>query len=136
MEKKLILSFTPESTYRHVAYELVKDYNIRINILKADIETGKGGRLLLALDAEPENIEQAIKYLKENGVSVSSMANKVFYDEQRCISCGSCAAACPSQALTIGAPDWKLNFNVEHCIICKLCLKTCPLKLFSIEFAE
>lgn len=136
MEKKLVLSFSPESTYSPIAYELVKDYDIRINILKADIETGKGGRLLLALDAEPENIEQAIEYLKNNGVTVSSLANKVFYDEARCVSCGSCAAACPSNALTIGSPDWKLEFNPEHCIICKLCLKSCPLKLFSIEFAE
>lgn len=136
MEKKVVLSFKPESTYNPVAYELVKEYDIRINILKADIDTDKGGMLLIALDAEPSNIDRAIAYLKGSGVGVSSMADKVFYDESRCVSCGSCAAACPSKALTIGAPDWKLRLNTEHCIICKLCLKSCPLKLFSVEFTE
>jgi ferredoxin len=137
MEKKLILSFPPESTYNPVMYSLVKEYDIRINIIKAEIEIGKGGQMLAVLDADvPESIDRAIHYLKECGIAVSSLANKVFYDEAACTSCGSCASSCPSGALAICAPDWKLRFEPEHCIICKLCLVSCPLKLFSIEFAE
>ncbi|MDY5012721.1 MAG: 4Fe-4S binding protein, partial [Butyricimonas virosa] len=48
----------------------------------------------------------------------------------------NCASACFSHALTIEAPDWKLQFNPEKCIACKLCLKACPLKLFKIEFSN
>lgn len=136
MEKKLLLSFPPEATFQSFAYELVKDYDLRINILKAEIEIGKGGKLLMAIEAPEENIERGIQYMKSHGIQVSSLANKVFYDNSRCINCGSCASSCPSGALSITAPDWKLKFDAEKCIVCKLCLKSCPMKLFSIEFTE
>lgn len=131
-----MLSFSSEATYRPVAYELVRYYDIRINILKAEIEIGRGGKLLMELASEQDNIDKAIAYLKGNGIGVSSLASKVFYDKSRCTDCGSCVSACPAGALTIGAPNWKLDLNTDKCIICKLCLTSCPMKLFSIEFAE
>lgn len=136
MIKKLVLSFPVDATDRSLTYDLVKLYDIRINILKAEIEAGKSGKLLVELEAEELQLEKGIAYLADNGVSVSPLSNKISYDESRCINCGNCASACFSHALTIGEPDWKLHFNPEKCIVCKLCLKSCPLKLFRIEFAE
>lgn len=136
MIKKVILSFPVDATDRSLTYDLVKQYDIRINILKAEIQAGKSGNLLVELEAEDDKLEQGIGYLTANGVTVSPVSSKVSRDETRCINCGNCASACFSHALTIGAPDWKLKFNPEKCIACKLCLKSCPLKLFRIEFAE
>lgn len=136
MIKKVILSFPVDATDRSLTYDLVKQYDIRINILKAEIQAGKSGNLLVELEAEDDKLEQGIGYLTANGVTVSPVSSKVFRDETRCINCGNCASACFSHALTIGAPDWRLKFNPEKCIACKLCLKACPLKLFRIEFAE
>lgn len=136
MERKLVLSFSPDSTERPITYELVKEYDIKINIVKAEIEIGKGGKLLMVMDAPEENIARAIEYLKRNNITVSPVSNKIYYNESLCTDCGSCASSCPAEALTIGAPDWKLKFNPEKCIMCKLCLKSCPLKLFSVEFAQ
>jgi len=136
MIKKLILSFPVDATDRSLTYELVKVYDIKINILKAEIEAGKSGKLLVELEADENKLNEGIQYLAENGVTVSALASKISYDETRCINCGNCASACFSHALTIAAPDWKLKFNPEKCIVCKLCLKSCPLKLFRIEFSE
>ncbi len=136
MIKKLVLSFPVDATDRSLTYDLVKRYDIRINILKAEIEAGKSGKLLVELEAEEEQLEKGITYLEENSVTVSPLASKISYDKSRCINCGNCASACFSHALTIGAPGWELQFNPEKCIVCKLCLKSCPLKLFRIEFAE
>lgn len=136
MTKKLILSFPVDATDRPVIYDLIRIYDIRINIIKAEVQPGKTGTLLAEFDADEMKIEQAIAYLNEIGVVVNPVSSKISYDEDRCINCGNCASACFSHALTIAPPDWKLNFNPEKCIACKLCLKACPLKLFKIEFSE
>lgn len=136
MIKKVVLSFPVDATDRSLMYDLVKRYDIRINILKAEIEAGKSGKLLVELEAGDAPLEQGIAFLTDSGVTVSPLSSKISYDESRCMHCGNCASACFSHALTIGAPDWKLQFNPEKCIVCKLCLKSCPLKLFRIEFSE
>ena len=136
MTKKVILTFPIDATDRPLTYDLIRTYNIKVNILKAEIQPGKTGSLLIEMDADALKIEQAIACLNDNGVTVSPVSSKISYDESRCINCGSCASACFSHALTIEAPDWKLQFNPEKCIACKLCLKACPLKLFKIEFSN
>ncbi len=136
MEKKVVLSFSPELTFRSFMNDIIRDYNININIIKADIEIAKGGRLLVTLGGEEDEIAAAEKFLTDNGVVINPMGSTIKLDRDRCIACGACTSACPSGALTIGAPDWTLNFNPDKCIICKLCVKSCPIKLFSVEFAE
>lgn len=136
MIQKVILSFPAELVERPIIYNLVKQFDIQFNIFKAAIEAGKMGKLFLEFNADAGNIEKAFAYLEENGVKVSPLASKIFYDESKCINCGNCASACVSQALSIKAPDWKIEFNHEKCILCKLCLKSCPLQLFKIEFSE
>lgn len=136
MIKKVVLSFPVDATDRSLTYDLVKLFDIRINILKAEIQAGKSGNLLVELEADENKLEEGIQYLTGCGVTVSPVSSKVSYDETLCINCGMCVSSCFSHALTIGAPDWKLHFNPEKCIACKLCLKSCPLKLFRIEFAE
>ena len=136
MIQKVILSFSAETTERPIIYELVKQFDIQFNILKASIEAGKSGKLFLEFSADSDNLEKAFAYLEENGVKISSIASRISYDNNKCINCGNCASACVSQALSITKPDWKIKFDTEKCILCKLCLKTCPLQLFRIEFSE
>ena len=42
-----------------------------------------------------------------------------------CISCGSCAAACPVSAITEG--DSKYVIDADSCIECGSCAETCPV---------
>lgn len=136
MTKKVILSFPADAANRPLTYGLVKLYGIRINLLKAEIQAGQAGNLLAELEADEDKLNRGIAWLSSSGVSVCPVSGKVSCDESRCIHCGMCVSSCYSQALAIGAPDWKLHFNPENCTACKLCLKSCPLKLFRIESAE
>lgn len=136
MKQKVVLTFPADATDCCLTYDLIKKFDIRINILKAEIQAGSSGSLLVELEAESDRLIQGIDYLKSYDVNIAPVSTKISYDKERCISCGNCVSACFSQALTIGHPDWILNFNAEKCVGCKLCLKACPFKLFTIEFSE
>lgn len=125
MTTKVILYFPSDATDKAVTYDLVKRYDLRINILRAEIEAGRSGSLLVELTGEESMVREGVAYLERNGVTVSPVASKIAYDRDRCIDCGNCALACFPQALTIGAPDWRLHFDPERCIA----LQTLPQKL-------
>ena len=46
-----------------------------------------------------------------------------------CISCGSCAAQCPVQAISQG--DAHYEVDPSKCIDCGACMGTCPMEAIS-----
>ena len=136
MTKKVVISFPDGEASRSLIYELIKKYDIMVSIIKADIDGGRRGKLVLELDSDSDHIAQAIDFMQKSGVDVSPLEKKISFDDSKCISCGACTSACPSGALSIGAPAWKLQFQPDKCVVCKLCITACPLKLFHIEFAD
>jgi len=134
MKKRYILTFPPESVEEPVTYHLVKDYDIKINILNADISTGSEGFLLLEMESENNNIKSGVDFLESCGIRCESVEKRVVHHVERCIDCGACTAVCFSGALVIHPVDWKLTFDTEKCTVCELCIKACPLQLFEIDF--
>ena len=109
--KRFILNFPPDSGDKPLSYHLVKDYDIRINILKAEVFPGKRGSLLLELQGTASNIEKGIAYLTSQNVEVEPLEKRIRFQEEKCIDCGNCVAVCFAGALTLSAPDWKLQFD-------------------------
>ncbi|MBP3912992.1 MAG: 4Fe-4S binding protein [Lachnospiraceae bacterium] len=46
-----------------------------------------------------------------------------------CVSCGSCAAECPVNAISEG--DAHFEINADECIECGTCAATCPVGAIS-----
>lgn len=136
MKKRYVLTFPSESTNEPITYNLVKKFDIKINIIKAKINSGEEGTLLLEMNAPESNIDDAKKYLDENHIDCQSVEKKVHLRSEDCMHCGACTAVCFSQALTMNEETRQLNFNTEKCIVCELCVKACPLGLFEIHFSE
>jgi ferredoxin len=113
---------------------LVKDYDIRINILKAEVYPGKRGSLLLELQGKKENIEHGVEYLKRQNIICESLDKRIHFQEEKCIDCGNCTAVCFAGALTMNRETWKLEFDKSQCVVCELCIPACPLHLFEIDF--
>jgi ferredoxin/flavodoxin len=44
-------------------------------------------------------------------------------ENDRCTACGTCAAACPTDSISI---DTTSSTNVETCLLCCACVKVCP----------
>ncbi len=130
------MRFPPQSGDKPLSYVLVKDYDIRINILKAEVMPGKRGNLLLEMEATQRNIDKGIAYLEKHHVECLPLDKQITLDQERCISCGNCTAVCFAGALTMNPETWELEFNKDECVACELCVKACPLGLFEIHFSN
>jgi ferredoxin len=133
-KKRFILLFPPDSIEKPLTYHLVKNYDLKVNILRATITPGKAGELLLEVEADAEAIEKGLEYLRQHRVHVKPIVKKIQWLAEDCIHCGACTAVCASGALRISQQTWELEFDPEHCIACELCLKACPLRLMSVSF--
>ena len=126
--KRYTLYFNPTITTRPLIYDLIKEYNVEVNILRAEINPGAEGYTLVDLTAEEEQLTAAFAYLKEQGIKLVPSKYQVDVDTDSCVHCGACTAVCFSGALTITKPDWQLQFNPEKCISCGLCFPACPMQ--------
>lgn len=51
--------------------------------------------------------------------------NMAYVINDSCISCGACAAECPTEAISEG--DGKYVIDAEKCIECGACADVCPV---------
>jgi len=56
---------------------------------------------------------------------VPAPQGKAGFCQTLCVNCGACAAHCWPGALTIGQPDWTLNYDDELCTACGTCAAAC-----------
>ena len=130
---KVQLRFPPVKTDKPVISTLVRDYDLTINLLKAEIEPGKFGLAVLDVTGGSGDIERALSFLKNEGIVTRTFAETILQNENQCISCGACTAVCPSGALRIGAPDWKLVFTPNECLHCRQCAPACPMRAIDAD---
>jgi hypothetical protein len=57
--KKFLLTFDPEIVGEPITYRMVKDFDLQLNILRAEIDE-HGGRLMLALEGSGAQIQKAV----------------------------------------------------------------------------
>lgn len=131
--KIVYFTFPPEESGRPVVSNLVKLYDLSINILKADISPRQEGSMTLEISGLEENFHKGVAYLKEAGVRITPVAHKIFRDEESCVHCGVCTAMCPTKALTINLADRLVEFDVEKCSACGMCARVCPVKAMCLD---
>jgi len=136
MKKRYFLSFPANSVTEPIIYNLVKKFDIPVSILKADINPGKEGNLLVEMTGDNAMLDAGIDYLKSQNISCNSVIKRVKWLKEQCIHCGACTAVCFSEALVMERKNWKVKFFADNCVACGLCIKACPLQLFEFDFME
>jgi L-aspartate semialdehyde sulfurtransferase ferredoxin len=136
MKKRYILTFQPENINIPVTYNLIKKFDIKVNILNADLSSGKTGHLVMELESEKDELIAVLDYFEINKIQCHELKKQLDFKENLCVACGSCTAVCFSDALTLDKENWQLNFNHEKCVVCGLCVKACPLQLFNLEIDQ
>ena len=131
--KKVILRFSPELVEQPIVYQLVKDFDLIPNIIRAQVSPDNLGFLLLSLSGTEANYSQAMLHMQQQGLQVQSLAEQVYWDEERCTHCGQCSGLCPSGALYLERPSMRVCFEGEKCVVCNMCIEVCPAKAMRLD---
>jgi ferredoxin len=123
--RKFLLMFPPALADQPITQRLWRDFDITVNILKAEIDES-GGRLTIELGGKPEEISRAIEFLIASKVRVEELRNYVRRDMKKCTDCGMCVSICPAKAYVMNPSDHHVVFHLERCVACGNCLDACP----------
>ena len=132
--QRLVLRFPVDSVDEPITYILIKNYDVMINILNADITHGREGNLLVEISGEKESLDSAMIYLASKNVGISPVVKTILFNQSECIHCGACSSVCFPGALEMDTESRELRFTPEKCVACELCIKACPLQLFELNF--
>ncbi|MEQ8236552.1 MAG: NIL domain-containing protein [Syntrophomonadaceae bacterium] len=134
MKNKLVCYFSAAQSEQPIVYRLVRDYNLIINIIKADINPQKEGFLVLELEGDKKSYRDGVAFLKSVGVKVEPLSQTVVWQPEVCIQCGACASFCPTEALHIDRKTMEVSFNNKKCVVCGMCLDCCPTRAIKLHF--
>ncbi len=132
--RMLVLRFPKDIVDKPIISNLVRDYDLTFNILKAQIFPRKEGMLVMELRGDRRDFDKGLAYLEKVGVLVEPVGQGIRRDDDKCYQCGACTAVCPTGALHIKRPDMQVLFESERCSACELCVKTCPVRAMIVTF--
>lgn len=125
---KAWLNFSPSIVSKTVISDLIKNFDVTFNILRADI-TPKGGKMLIEISGS--EAEEGIKYMEKEGIQLNPIKKVVKKYEEKCMDCGECISLCPVQAIKM-EEDWSVQLDNQKCIGCGFCTTSCPTKAIKI----
>ncbi len=133
-KKKVVLTFPYKLINQPITYHLIKDYDLKVNILRARINPREEGRLMIEIGGEEKSLEKGMNYLKELGVELESLAQDIRWLDERCTHCTVCIPICPTEAIILDRNQMIVSFDKDKCIGCGLCVPACPYKAVEILF--
>ena len=133
--KKIYLYFPKSETEKPIVYQLVKDFDLIVNIFRAKVTPEEEGYLSLEVTGTQENIDRAFAFLSGFDVDIHAGNKGVHWEENRCVHCGACIVHCPTHALSFGDEMTRtVVFCEDNCIECLACVAACPYGACSSTF--
>jgi L-aspartate semialdehyde sulfurtransferase ferredoxin len=122
---RILLRFSEKIVEQPIISQIILELKVPINIITAYVNS-KGGEVLA--EVPEESLDKIVKAFRKKGATVS-LPKLIEVDTEKCISCGSCVALCPVEAITM-ADDLSVEFNKEKCVgsTCSACVDACPAR--------
>ncbi|MEW5914629.1 MAG: NIL domain-containing protein [Thermodesulfobacteriota bacterium] len=133
-KKKLVLSFPPRLIQEPVTYNLIRQFDLQVNILRATVHPRERGRMVVELVGNKKSLDQGLAYLEEQGVQVDTLVQEMRHYDERCVNCTACTAVCPTDALTVNPQTRELVFDASQCIMCESCIPACSYGAMESQF--
>ncbi len=134
MRKKVIFNIPKEAIETSIIQDLVREYGLDVRILRANLEPESGGRIIILINGDKDEIERAIIHVESVGISTRFLEHDIRWHEDLCVDCGACISICPTQALSLDRDKFKMRINFDRCVACGACVEMCPTKAFSANF--
>ncbi len=134
VSKRIVLHFPRRLVDQPIVCQLVKEYNLDFNILKASITPDDEGLMVLELRGKQADFDKGISYLTKAGLNIQPLSQNVLRNEERCTHCGACVAICPADAFELDPITRIVNFRDEKCLVCGICLTACPPRAMELHF--
>ena len=135
VKHKYLFCFPEGTTETPIIYRFVKDFDLIVNIFRANISNDGEGYLVLELEGEEEKITAAKSSIAQCGVTVSTVDKGVLRNSEKCTNCGNCLSHCPTHALHIDDVSKRnVLFNEKLCVACGRCVSNCPMGACSMLF--
>ncbi|MCL2340587.1 MAG: 4Fe-4S binding protein [Proteobacteria bacterium] len=133
--KKVSLYFPKTETDKPIVYQLVKNYDLVVNIFRAKVTPEEEGYLSLEVTGDQENIDRAFAFLATFDVVIHAGNKGLHWDDSRCTHCGACVVHCPTRALAIADRATRaIAFDEDECVECLACIAACPFGACSSPF--
>jgi ferredoxin len=131
---KVVLRFPPDLTDQPVTYNLIKEYDLMVNILRGHITPKEEGMLVLELTGGKKHLNRGMEYLAKLGVETQPLSKDVKWLKDRCTHCTACTSLCPTHALWVERDTMMVSFDREKCIACEMCITVCPYSAMEVQF--
>ena len=128
-----VLRFPKEVIDQPIICHLVKKFDVEFNILQATINLEQEGIMVLEIMGHKENVNKAVKYLKDQKVEIERLTASIRRDDEQCFQCGACTGICPTEALSLKRPEMAVLFDPEKCTGCGLCVTVCPVRAMEVS---
>lgn len=133
--KKVYLYFPKSETDKPIVYQLIKEYNLVVNIYRAKVTPEEEGYLSLEISGTQEDLERAYTYLNKFEVEIHVGNKGLQWDSEKCAHCGNCIVHCPTEALHFVDKDSRtVGFDENKCVECLACIPSCPFAACSSAF--
>jgi len=132
MERKFKIEFDEANVQDSVAYILVSEFDLKPNVLKAEISGDGSGVMILSLVGDEEKLIAAENRLREAGFTVS-LTKHITRDEDLCWHCGACVSICPAYCFSSDKETFEIVIDSSKCIACSACVNACSVHALKLD---
>lgn len=133
MERKFRIDFDESNVLDSVTYTLVSEFDLKPNVLRADIGGDGSGFMLVSIVGDRDDIVRGMTHLRERGFGVRELSGHIFHDYDRCWGCGACVSLCPTRSIYYEKDTMEIRLNSGTCIACGSCINACSVKAIQLE---
>ena len=125
--QRVLLVFPRSESDKPVVNELIRRFDLTVNLIRARITPEEEGHMVLDLIGRQKDIREGLRHIRDMRIQVDETTKGLQWDANRCVHCGNCISHCPTDALSVkDRKTMAIGFDSDSCIECLSCIKNCP----------